>query len=129
MTEKTSRKGLYIAVAVIAVVIVAAVLVVEFTQRGGFRGVINPPNVKIVSRDLDTTLEGLDYVAYVYVTVKNEGGAGSATVYVKVMQGGDSWTKSRSVYLDSGESSDLTFKFSEIEFWTTYGVTYTVWIG
>lgn len=120
-----SRRAIAAVVTVIAVAIVGLVAFL-IVQRGG----LNPPNFEITRKELTTTVEGFppDYVAYVSVTVKNRGGAGTMTVYVKVMQGGNSWQKSQSVYLDSGESQDLTFKFSEIAFWTDNPVSYDVWI-
>jgi len=126
------QKRVVIVASVVIIIVVVAIIAVLFLQ--GSNLLPGPKaHFTIISKDLDTTTEGIlppDYVAYVYVTVKNDGdAAGSPTIYVKVMQGGDSWQKSQSCHLNAGESDTLTFKFSEIEFWTTNPVTYTVWLA
>ena len=110
------------------VVVVVAILILQ--QGGG--GILPGPKAHftIVSREARTAIEGLDYVAYVDVTVKNDGdGGGSTRVYVKVTQGGNYWQKDTSVYLDAGESKTVTLRFSEIGFWTTNPLSYNVWLG
>ena len=118
-------------IAVVAVILVVAGLFI-LQQRGGGGGILPTPKAHftIVARNLRTIVEGINYVAYVDVTVKNDGdAAGSATVYVKVSQGGNYWQKDTSVYLKAGESKTVTVKFSEVGFWTTNPISYDVWLG
>lgn len=132
MEEKSSTsKVMGTIMIVLGVGIILLIVFSSLTYRGPngvSRGIINPPRFRITGKDLDTTVEGTDYVAYVHITVRNEGGDGSATVYVRVYQGSDSWTQSRYTYLNSGRSTDFYFKFSEVEFWTTGKLSYTAWI-
>jgi len=118
-------------IAVVAVILVVVVFFI-FQQRGGGGDILPTPKAHfmIVGRNLRTIVEGVDYVAYIDVTVKNDGdAAGSATVYVKVSQGGNYWQKDTSVYLNAGESKTATLKFSEVGFWTTNPISYDIWLG
>lgn len=127
--ENMASKAAVAGVAVIVVVVVVVAILI--LQQGG-DGILPGPKAHftIVSRELRTAMESLDYVAYVDVTVKNDGdGGGSTRVYVKVTQGGDYWQKDTSVYLDAGESKTVTLRFSEIGFWTTNPLSYDVWFG
>lgn len=89
---------------------------------------INPPDMKLISQYKRETYEGADRVGYVDITVKNDGGEGSSTIYVKVTQGSNQWTKEQTVTLDNGESRDLSFRFAEIEFWTMDSWDFTAWV-
>ena len=90
--------------------------------------VVNPPKFTLTSQYKREAYEGADRVGYVDITVKNTGGKGSGTIYVKVTQGSNYWMKEQSVYLENDESTDLTFRFSEIEFWTTDPWDFTAWV-
>ena len=89
---------------------------------------VNPPDMRLTSQYKRETYEGADRVGYVDITVKNYGGKGTSTVYVKVTQGSNQWTKERTVTLDNDETTDLSFRFSEIEFWTTASWDFTAWV-
>lgn len=90
--------------------------------------VFNPPQVEVTSRTTRTGYEGLDYVVYVDCTVKNYGGSGRATVYAEVTQGSSYWQKEQQIYINDGESRDLSFTFKEISFWTLESGSYRVWV-
>jgi hypothetical protein len=109
------------------IVLVALVLIVG---TGGFIQLFRrtlPPVGVVTSQNIRTGLVGLDYTAWVDVSVHNSGGPGQIIVWVEVQQGSNSWTKSQSVYLEGGGSTSLTFEFREIGFWTTNPVSYRVW--
>lgn len=89
---------------------------------------VNPPDIRITSKSSSEGYEGADRVGYVDVTVANDGGEGRGTVYAKVTQGSNEWTKSQNVYLENGESESVTFKFKEIEFWTMDSWSYSAWV-
>lgn len=89
---------------------------------------VNPTNVEITSRNIRTGNIGLDYVAWVDVSIHNKGGPGTVVVWAEVTQGSNSWKKSMSNYLDSQQSRDLTFTFRKIGFWTTKSIHYRVWV-
>ena len=90
---------------------------------------MTPSSFKIMSRDLDTTVEGTDYIAYVHVTIQNRGETGNGILHAKVMQGDDSWEQCQSFHLNAGESGKFTFKFEDIEFWNLQPAKYETWIG
>lgn len=123
--------GKIVAVAVIAIIAIALVvgLLPTIFRTGRQIGeTINPPNVIVTSKNCRTGNVGLDYVAWVDVSVHNDGGLGTVVVWAEVTQGSSSWKKSMSVYLDSQGSRDLTFTFNEVQFWTTQQIYYRVWV-
>jgi hypothetical protein len=114
----------------IAAVILVLIVLVLIIGAGGiiqlFRRAL-PPAGDVTSQNMRTGLIGLDYTAWIDVSVHNSGGPGQITVWVEVQQGSSSWTKSQSVYLEAGGSKNLTFEFKEIEYWTTNPVGYKAW--
>jgi len=114
------------------VILVVVLMVVGIGFLSGcmeqIRESLNPPDMEVISQYKREAYEGMDRVGYVDITVKNYGGEGSSTVYVKVTQGSNQRIKEQTVTLNSGESSDLSFRFSEIEFWTTEPWDFTVWV-
>jgi len=111
-------------------IVVVFMLLLVFGLGGIMQGFqrIAPPSVQVTSKNLRTGTVGLDYVAWVDVSVHNSGGPGSVTVWVEVMQGSDVWKKSQTIYLDAKGSRDLTFEFREVGFWTTNPIYYRVWV-
>ena len=99
------------------------------TDTGGqISETVNPPDFVITSKEGREGYEGADKVGYVDVTVRNDGGTGKETVYVKVTQGSNEWTKTKSINLGHGESTTLNFRFTEIQFWTLDSWYYTAWV-
>jgi hypothetical protein len=90
---------------------------------------INPPEFVIMSQSKRDVYEGANLVGYVDVTVKNNGGGGSKTITVQVTQGNNYWTEEQTIHLDNGASTPLTFRFSQIEFFTSYQWSFTVTIS
>lgn len=115
---------------VIAFILIGAYIYLT-TGTGGIEQAIKgtlPPDIEMTSMNTRSGAKGLDYVGYVDVSVYNSGGKGTITVWVEVTQGSNSWTKTKSVYLDHQGSADLTFEFREVGIfgsWTAHvGVTY-----
>ena len=101
----------------------------EISETGGqISETLNPPKYSITSKVSREGYEGADKVGYIDVTVLNNGGTGKGTVYAKVTQGSNEWTKSKSVNLGNDESTTLSFRFTEIQFWTLDSWSYTVWV-
>jgi len=101
----------------------------EITETGGMISeTVNPPKYIVISKESREGYEGPDKVGYVDITVKNNGGAGKGTVYVKVTQGSNEWTKTKPVNLGNEKSTTLSFRFNEIQFWTLDSWSYTVWV-
>ena len=89
---------------------------------------VNPTNVDIIGRSTRTGFERFDYVVYVDVTVDNRGGEGKAAIWVSLTQGSNLWTKNQAIYINQGETRDLTFSFNEVSFWSISDLNYHVWI-
>ena len=128
MSMRSKRLVVWSIVGITIVVVVMLLLV--FGLGGIMQGFqrIAPPSVQVTSKNLRTGTVGLDYVAWVDVSVHNSGGPGTVTVWVEVMQGSDVWKKSQTIYLDAKGSRDLTFEFREVGFWTTNPIYYRVWV-
>ena len=111
-------------------IVVAVMLLLVYGLGGVMQGIqrIQPPSVQVTSENARTGNIGLDYVAWVDVSVHNSGGPGTVTVWVEIMQGSDLWKKSQTIYLDAKGSRDLTFEFREVGFWTTDQGYYHVWV-
>jgi hypothetical protein len=90
---------------------------------------LNPPEFVIMSQSKREAYEGANRVGYVDVTIKNNGGSGSKTIYVQVTQGSNYWTEEQTIQLDSEESTSLSFRFPQIEFWTTNSWDFGVSVG
>ncbi len=129
---KNSNTALKIVGAVIAVVVILAVFIVALPLLNNagnkFAQTVNPPNAVVTSTNIRTGNSGLDYIAYVDISVHNNGGAGTVVVWAKVTQGSNSWTKSESIYMDEKGSRDLTLTFSEASFWSLNDIHSTVWV-
>lgn len=97
-------------------------------KTGEIVEIVNPPKYVITSRENREGYEGADRVGYVDVTVTNEGGAGKGEVTVKVIQGSEDWTKTKTVNLGNGESTTANFRFKEIHFWTLDAWTFQAWV-
>jgi len=128
--QSTLSKNLIVG-CIIAGVVIAALIVFFTLGLGGIQQGVQrtlPPDVQVTSKNARTGYVGLDYTVWVDVSVHNYGGAGTVTVWAEVIQGSNSWTKSQSIYLDAKGSSDLTFEFREVSFWTLDSGQYAVWV-
>jgi Na+-transporting methylmalonyl-CoA/oxaloacetate decarboxylase gamma subunit len=130
-TGMSSRSKRLVVWSIVGITIVVVVMLLLVYGLGGvMQGVqrVQPPSVQVTSENVRTGNIGLDYVAWVDVSVHNSGGPGTVTVWVEVTQGYDSWKKSQTIYLDAKGSRDLTFEFREVGFWTTNPINYRVWV-
>lgn len=140
---KSNNSALKIVGVVLAVVIIIGVFIVALPslQQAGknVQNVINPtptpeptpppPDAVITSHNLRTGTSGLDYIAYVDVSVHNYGGPGTVVVWAKITQGSDQWTKSISMYMEQQGSKDVTLTFSEVGMWNLDSIQSFCWIG
>jgi len=116
--------------AVIGVIIIVALIALFTIGSGGIQQSIQrtfPPDVIVTSQNSRSGNIGLDYVQWIDTSVHNSGGAGTVTVWAKVTQGSNEWTKTQSIYLDAQGSSNLTFEFREVGLFSGGG-TYSVWV-
>lgn len=126
----TPSKRLVIWSVATGIIIVVVLLLFTYGLGGVMQGFqrVQPPSVEVTSQNLRTGTIGLDYAAWVDVSVHNSGGPGTVTVWVEVAQGSNVWKKSQTFYLDAKGSKDLTFEFREVGFWTTNPIYYRVWV-
>jgi hypothetical protein len=87
---------------------------------------LNPSRFVVMSQYQRDTLEGANRVGYVDVTVKNNGGKGSGTVYVTARQGNNIFRQQQTILLGENEEQALTFRFEQIDFWTANPWYFTV---
>jgi predicted nucleic acid-binding Zn ribbon protein len=77
---------------------------------------LNRPKPDIVLLDGHDGFQGLNYVAFVDVGVRNNGGEGWVTVYAELEGSGYYEELNQRVHLASGETKNLQFVF-DISFW------------
>jgi len=110
---------------VIGIIVIASIYVIYSTLIP----FINRPKPDIVLLDGHDGFQGLDYVVYVDVGVKNNGGDGWVTVYAELRGGGRYEEKNERIYLASGETKQLQFVF-DVSFWSSLfsSMTYRAWV-
>ena len=90
---------------------------------------VKKPYFAVTSKVMRTGYKGIDYVVWVDATIYNGGGAGSQRVFCQVNQDGNEYMRSKRIYLDSYESTSITFEFSEYSWWSSDGGSYLVWVA
>jgi hypothetical protein len=120
-TEKKSKRTLYIlsSIIIIGIIIISLFILVPF---------LNCPKPEIVLLDGHDGFQGFNYVSYVDVTIKNNGGGGWVTVYAEIEGAGKYEKKEQKIYIISGETKQLQFVF-DISFWNALfsSLTYRAW--
>lgn len=106
-------------------IIIAGIIVASFIL---FSNILNRPKPEIVSTYGHEGFQELDYVCFVEVTVKNNGGDGWIKVFAEISGAGKYEKQDQRIYLASGESQDLIFTF-DISFWGVLfsSITYRAW--
>jgi len=106
--------------AIIGVVIIASLIFAY--------SILNRPNPEIILLDGHEGFQGVNYVAYVDVGVKNNGGDGWVTVYAEIEGAGKYEKKEQRIYMVSGETKQLQFVF-DISFWNALfsSLSYRAW--
>lgn len=108
----------------VAIGITLVFLVVGFSGCSELLG----PNFEIISKSTREGYDNLDYTLYVDITLYNKGSSGEKTIWAKLTQGDNFWTKKQVVYLENDETTNISFVFQEISFWTPNNSSYDVWI-
>lgn len=88
-----------------------------------------PPDFEIVTKDSYLDLDS--YILYLYATVYNNGGPGRVKVWVQGAIDECGWDvkKLKTPYLESGESTELTFTLRGCAPLSGWAVSHNVWIG
>lgn len=89
---------------------------------------LNRPRPDIVLTNGHDGFQGLNYVIYVDVKVKNNGGEGWVTVYAELSGGGRYEEQNQRIYLASGETRQLQFVF-DVTVWNALfsSMSYSAW--
>lgn len=116
--KKKSRTGLVVGLLVLFFVVIGALMIVNNPNSvPGVKFEINTPKPIVVTSRADGKGSGLfNARTTVYATVLNEGGDGNVLVNFRVYQGEKEFTRSKSVYLGSSQSQDLTETFEEVDY-------------
>jgi len=123
--QKGRSKTIYIAIGVIvAIALFAGALWVYMSVQRA----VSLPKPEITKLDGYGSLQNLNYIFYVDVTVKNNGEEGNVIVYAEISGAGKYEKKEQLIYLAKGESKDLSFTF-DISFWNALfsQITYSAW--
>jgi hypothetical protein len=106
---------------ILAIVIIVAAI-------GAAYVLINQPRPEITLTNGHDGFQGLNYVAFVDVNVKNNGAAGFVTVHSELSGGGRFEQQEQTVYLNAGEIKSVQFVF-DISFWNSLfsSMSYRVW--
>lgn len=124
-SKKSPVKWIVVGVVIGIVVLASFILLLNPLSR-----ILNPPKPEIVSKYGHDGFQGLNYVLYVDVTVRNNGGEGWIKVFADISGAGKYEKQEQRVYLKSGETKDLTFVF-DISFLGTLfslgDITYRAW--
>jgi hypothetical protein len=118
-----SSKGYYkLAIAVILTLIIVVGIVWLFNN------IVNKPRPEIISTYGCDGFQGLNYVIFVDVTVKNNGASGPVVVYAEISGAGKYEKQEQTIYLSSGEQRTVRFTF-DVSFWGVLfsQVNYRAW--
>ena len=98
-------------------------------QKGATNQQYQPPqpNVRVTHYAARTGMEGLEYVLYIDVVVRNYGGSGMRRVWAEVNQDNNHYERHQDIYVSAGESESFTFRFNEASFWSLGSMSYRVW--
>jgi hypothetical protein len=121
--KKSPMKWIVIGVVIGIVIVASFILLLNPLSR-----IINPPRPEIVSKYGHDGFQGLNYVIYVDVTVRNNGGDGWIKAFAEVSGAGKYEKQEERVYLRNGETEDLNFVF-DVSVWGVLfsSITYRVW--
>jgi len=91
--------------------------------------VVFGPKPEIVTRDAHEGFEGLNYVYFIDVTVKNNGESGYVKIFAEINGAGRYEKQDRRIYLGCDESKQETFAFdiSLLGSLTQPSISYKVW--
>ena len=121
--KKTPIKWVVVGI-VIGVIITASLILLYSTLSH----IVNRPKPEIISTYEYDGFQGFNYVCYVEVTVKNNGGDGWIKVFAEISGAGKYEKQNQRIHLASGESQHLTFTF-DISLWGALfnSLTYRAW--
>ena len=120
---KYPMKWIVVGITIGIVIIASIVLAFNFLNP-----LVNRPRPDITLLDGHDGFQGLNYVVYVDVGVKNLGGDGWVIVYAELRSGGRYEEKNERIYMASGETKQLQFVY-DVGFWNTVfsSMTYKAW--
>jgi hypothetical protein len=123
--KKKTSPIVYIAVGILIGAIIISVIYIAFVY---VPHVASLPKPEITKLDGYGGFEGLNYVYYVDVTVKNNGEEGYVSVFAELKATGKYEKQEQILYMYKGQSQNVRFTF-DITLWgaLTSQVTYKAW--
>jgi hypothetical protein len=116
--EKKSNSSWYFWIGLLTVIAIIAVIMIKNNPNAipGVKVQINTPKPTVItSRGDDKNSELLNFKETLYATVQNQGGDGTVIVTFNLMQDGNTYTRTQTVYLRANESRDLNVTFDEVK--------------
>lgn len=120
--KKQFSKGLLVGTLLIIIVLIAVVAFVFLTF-------VNKPKPQIMVVNGYEGFQGLNYVYYVDVSVRNNGVDGWVRVYAEINGAGRFEQQDKRIYVASGQSNSLQFVF-DISLWgalSNPAISYRTW--
>lgn len=108
----------WIVVAIVVGIVVAVFCIALYVSYFAVNPFVSSPIPDIILLDGHDGFQGIDYVVYIDVGVKNNGGEGWVTVYAELDSAGRYEEKSSRIFLASGETKQLQFVY-DVGFWNT----------
>jgi len=116
--EKPKKKSRFGVVGwIILIVIIIAVLTMIANNPNSIPGVkvqINTPKPIVVTKRIEDASSILKLKETIYATILNQGGDGNVLVTFHLMQDGNDYTRTESVYMRNNQSFDLNQTFDEV---------------
>jgi hypothetical protein len=113
--QKKRSPAVYVAIGILIALVVVAF---SFWAYANVPRLMSQPKPEITKLDGYGGFQNLNYVFYVDVSVKNNGGEGYVIVYAEISGAGKYEKQEQVVYLAKGQSKDLKFTF-DVTLWGT----------
>lgn len=116
----------------IGIIMLLLVILSGCTERSSYDNddIVYPknPHIYVTSKLWRSGYEGIDYVVWIDVIVRNSGYDGCQAVFCQINQDNNQYLKSERVCLGAGGSTSLTFRFPEFSWWSSDTGSYRVWV-
>lgn len=116
------------------IIMMLLVMLSGCTEQSSYEGqnknnvVPKNPDIYVTSDLWRSGYEGIDYVVWIDVVVRNGGYSGCQTVFCQINQDNNQYLRSERVCLGGGGSTSLTFRFPEFSWWSSDSGSYRIWV-
>ena len=113
--KKKSKLGI---IGWILLVVIGGAIILMFNNNPksfpGMKVQINIPKPTVVTKRIEDASTLLKLKETIYATIMNQGGDGNVLVTFHLLQDGNDFTRTESIYLSSNQSADLNQTFDEV---------------